>query len=117
MDAPSAIVLVIVAVLLSLAVSSMVRKHRRGGCAGCGDTSCSMHGSPRPAGADQGASAACPSVQRAMRRMDAKLAAGEGGVGEAGRHCHEADGRCGCGADGSRDRVAGDSKGASGEGC
>lgn len=77
MNFSTAAVLVVIAVLLALAIASMVRKNRKGGCGDCADEGCSFHGTdhePEPGEIlPDGTVAACPAVDRALKSVDAIL--------------------------------------------
>lgn len=68
MNAPTIVVLVIVAVLLALAVRSIVRSQKNDRCSGCSNEGCG------------GASSvdSCPVTQRAMADIEARLGPAEG---------------------------------------
>ena len=68
MNAPTVVVLLVVATLFVLAVRSIVKKRRGGGCAGCSEDSCSGHA----------AGDACPSALRALADVEARLGSADG---------------------------------------
>ena len=67
MNAPTVVVLLVVAALFALAVRSIVKKRRGGGCAGCSEDSCG-----------HAAGDACPSALRALADVEARLGPADG---------------------------------------
>ena len=90
MDAGSIIALAVVLALFAIVVVGLVRKSRRGGgCTDCSEEGCAFHGTehePTPgATLPDGTQAHCPSMQRALADIDAKLGATRGDVSSSQR--------------------------------
>ena len=89
-DTGSIIALAIVLALFAAVVVGLVRKSRRGGgCVDCADEGCAFHGTshepiPGETLAD-GTQAHCPSMQRALADVDARLGALSADDGDTAR--------------------------------
>lgn len=65
MNVSTIVVLAVVAALVVLAVRSLVKKRKAGGCAGCSEASCCS--------AHKGPGEACPAARRALADVEARL--------------------------------------------
>ncbi len=67
MNAPTVVVLLVIAALLALAIRSLVKGRRSGKCVGCSEESCGGAGTVD----------ACPATLRALADVEAKLGPAE----------------------------------------